>query len=80
MESGRNLSFSAILRYCKRTVEEVYPLIGQKSAPNALFNKCYLGDKCTQDHSLPSDNNKVTNILTVVEPFITNPAGIKQGQ
>lgn len=79
MASGGNPSFSSILRYCKKTAEEVYPLIGRKCAPNTLFGKCYLGDKCARDHSLSSDK-EVTNILTLVEPFITNPEEIKQGQ
>ena len=49
-------SFSAVLKYCGKTVDEVYPLIDRKCAPNDIFGKCYLGKKLPCDHRLLNDS------------------------
>ena len=45
-------SLSAVLKYCGKTANGVYPLIDQKCAPNDLYGKCYLGEKFPRDHSI----------------------------
>ena len=37
---------SEVLKYCGETVDEFYPLIDSKCAPNDLFGKIYIRKKC----------------------------------
>ena len=48
--------FSAVLKYCGKTADEVYPLIDRKCDPNALFEKFYQEEKCPRDHSILNDS------------------------
>jgi hypothetical protein len=79
LKKAGNPSFSKILTYIGKSADEVYPLIGRKCAPNAFLGKCFGGDKCARDHTLPMDE-EVKHVLALTEQLISNPTGLTQGK
>ena len=71
-------SFSAVMKYCQKSLDSVYTKEDEICTPNAFFGRCYLGNKCKRSHSLPSDV-KVEQILKMTEKFITSPQGLTRG-
>ena len=71
-------SFTKIMNFCKK---DAY-IIFLKGLPvcvlNALFERCFNGDKCTRKHTLAKDN-QVNGILNMVEPFMKDPTNVKTG-
>jgi hypothetical protein len=79
LKKAGNPSFSKILAYIGKDAEEVYPLIGRKCAPNIFLGKCFGGENCTRDHSLPTDK-EVANVLDLTKKLVSNPEGLTQGK
>jgi hypothetical protein len=71
-------TFSAILKYCSANAQEVYAKDAAKCAPNAFFGRCFKGDSCFKDHS-PASDSDVNKILQMVDKFIKEPEGLRQG-
>ena len=80
MLTAKNPSFGAIIRCCNKQVSDVYPLFSSNKicTPNAITGTCYNKEKCSRDHSLPSDD-EVTKILEMVKPFIDSPERLARG-
>ena len=62
-------SFSVVLKYCGKTVGEVYPIIDRKCVPNDLFEKCYLSDKCPRNHRILTDSQASKVLETQKNPL-----------
>ena len=71
-------SFSAVLKYCGKTPDGVYPLIDRKCVPKAIFGKCYLGDKCPFKHRILNDS-QASKVLETPKKFIEHTEAMKQG-
>ena len=78
MQKARNPALHAIMRYCGKSVEELYPKFGNRCTPHAVLGRCWAGDKCTRDHAMATDN-EAKEILALLTKFTENPAGIMQG-
>ena len=70
--------FSAVLKYCGKTPDGVYPLIDRKCIPKAIFGKCYLGDKCPFKHRILNDS-QASKVLETPKKFIEHTEAMKQG-
>ena len=72
-------SLSQVLKYCnKADARDIFPNSTRICAPNAFLGQCGFKSKCTKKHVIPSDV-EVEKILKMVDMFIKNPSGVKQG-
>ena len=79
LTTAKNPTFQAVMKYCGKSAEELYPKFGKRCTPNAFMGHCWMGDKCTREHALATDG-EVEEILTLLKPFLDNPSGMLQGQ
>ena len=78
MRTARNPALHAIMKYCGKSVEELYPKFGNRCTPNAVLGRCWAGDKCTREHKTATDA-EATEITTLLTKFIDNPSGLLEG-
>ena len=78
LEDAGYPSFNKIMAYCGTDASSIYPKTGSKCTPNAFFGRCFLGTACKKNHSMAPDKD-VEPILGLLQKFIDNPKGLKQG-
>jgi hypothetical protein len=78
MATAKNPSFQSIMKFCGKNADELYPKYGKRCTPNSVLGHCYMGDKCTRQHVIATDG-EAEEILTLLKPFLDNPAGMLQG-
>jgi hypothetical protein len=78
MKKARNPALHAIMRYCGKSVEELYPKFGNRCTPHAILGRCWAGDRCTRQHAMATDA-EANEIIALMTKFIENPTGILQG-
>ena len=79
MSKAGNPPLTAIANYCGVNIKKMFQGFGDRCTSNAVLGRCYLGDKCTRMHEMPSEE-EVENIKKMFQKFIDNPEGAKKGQ
>ena len=73
-------SLSQVLKYCdKADARDIFPNSTRICAPNSFLGQRGYKEKCNKKHDIPMDA-EVERILKMVDKFIKNPLGAKEGQ
>ena len=78
MEKAGHPPLTAIANYCGVNIKKNFNGHGNRCTSNAVLGKCYLGDKCTRTHNLPSEE-EVGSIVKLFKKFLDAPEGAKKG-
>ena len=79
LKKAGNPSFTQIRGFLKRDAYHIYSKGTDKCAANGILGHRDHGNKCRKKHKIASDQ-QVEQILEFLQPFLKNPAGIKEGK
>ena len=72
-------TFTKIMNWLKKDAYHIYPRGSEICVPNAIFGRCFHGEKCHKKHVVAPED-KVQDILKLVEPFTKDPTKVNLGQ